>query len=98
LARRSSFHQSRLVAALPQTGYQLQQQTFRFQHYLGSQFGQPQGKSMALAAVYHLLQQQALLLSFIDIFRWSALVSAVAAALGWLFHRMAPHHEGDAAP
>jgi len=36
-----------------------------------------------------------LLLSFIDIFRWSAIIAGAAAILGWLFRKV-KHHD-DAA-
>ena len=94
LIRRASFHQSRLAAAVPQAGAVFQQHTAGFGHFLGSHFGWAAGKPMALAAIYQLLQQQAMLLSFIDIFRWSALVACVAAILGWLFHKL-PYLGGD---
>lgn len=93
LIRRAAFHQTRLAAAVPPTSYWFQEHTAEFQQYLGRHFGRPAGRPMALEAVYHLLQQQALLLSFIDIFRWSAIVAGFAAILGWLFRKV--KHHGD---
>jgi len=95
LIRRAAFHQTRLAAAVPQTSYWLQEHTAQFQQHLGRQLGRPAGRPMALGAIYHLLQQQALLLSFIDIFRWSAIIAGAAAILGWLFRKV-KHHD-DAA-
>jgi DHA2 family multidrug resistance protein len=90
LIRRAVFHQARMAAAVPQTSYWFQLDAGRFAHYLGGHFGRSAGHPLALAALYRLLQQQALLLSFIDIFRWSALIAGIAAILGWLFRKV--HH------
>jgi hypothetical protein len=35
-----------------------------------------------------LVQQQALLWAFIDIFRWAALFALLAGALAWLFRKV----------
>lgn len=92
LIRRAAFHQTRLAAAVPQTSYWFQQQVASLEQHLGRHFGRAAGRPMAYEAINHLLQQQALLLSFIDIFRWSAIVAGVAAILGWLFRKV-KHHE-----
>ena len=90
LIRRVSFHQARLVSALPQSDPILQQRVAAIAHYLGQHFGRAAGMPMSLVAIYHMLQQQALLLSFIDIFRWTAAVATFAALFGWLFRKL-PH-------
>lgn len=98
LIRRVSFHQSRLVAAVPQSDPVLQQRVAAIAHYLGMHFGRAAGMPMSLAAIYRQLQQQALLLSFVDIFRWTALVSSVAALFGWLFRKVIHHSEPKHSP
>jgi DHA2 family multidrug resistance protein len=88
LARRASFHQSRLVAAVPQTGYWFQEHAAQLGQYLGSQMGRAAGLPLALVALYRFVQQQALLLAFIDVFRWAALVALAAGALTWMFRKV----------
>jgi hypothetical protein len=39
-----------------------------------------------------MMQQHAMLLSFIDIFRWCALITVFCAGLAWRF-RKAVHHD-----
>jgi DHA2 family multidrug resistance protein len=94
LVRRASFHQVRLAANLSASSPVLQQNLHRMDGYFAARMGHAAGQPLALASVYRLLQQQALLLSFTDIFRWCALITAVAAVLGWLFRRV--RHPDDA--
>jgi len=94
LIRRAAFHQERLAAAVPQSGRWFQEHLTQFTHYFGFHLGPANGRMVAAGAMYRLLQQQALLLSFIDIFRWSAVVAGVAALLGWLFHKVRHQHDG----
>jgi DHA2 family multidrug resistance protein len=95
LIRRAAFHQARLVAQLPAGSPELQNHVAAFGHHFGARFGAASGQHMALAAIYRLLQQQARLLSFVDVFRWCALVTVFCAALSWIFRRVAhpEHHE-----
>ena len=95
LIRRAVFYQARLADAVPQTGALFQQNASGIGHYLGGYFGRPQGMPMSLAALYGMLQRQALLMSFLDIFRWTALVASVAAALGWLFRKLPQQGHGS---
>ncbi|MFP5236467.1 MAG: DHA2 family efflux MFS transporter permease subunit [Acidobacteriota bacterium] len=97
LIRRAAFHQVRLVAALPPSDAELQQTLARFAFHFGIHLGPAHGIPAGLAAIYRLLQQQAMLLSFIDIFRWSAVVAAIAAVLGWAFHKIDLSEEHGAA-
>ncbi len=85
-----SFHQARLTAAVPQTGFVFQQDMAKIGYYLTMHFGRAAGRPMALGTLYRMLQQQALLLSFIDIFRWTAMLASIGAVLGWLFRKL-PH-------
>jgi DHA2 family multidrug resistance protein len=90
LVRRACFHQSRLVAAVPQTSYWFQQDAARLGQYLGGQMGPAAGQPLALGTLYRFVQQQALLWAFIDIFRWAALFALLAGALTWMFRKVAP--------
>jgi hypothetical protein len=42
--------------------------------------------------VHKIVQQQAMLLSFIDVFRWCGLITISCAGLAWRF-RKAVHHD-----
>jgi DHA2 family multidrug resistance protein len=97
LVRREVFHQARLAAAAPATSPWFQQDMASFGHFLGGQLGRAAGQPAALGSLYHLLVQQAMLLSFIDIFRWSALVTVLCAGLSWLF-RPVKHQDGPGTP
>ncbi len=88
LVRRACFHQSRLAAAVPQTGYWFEQNVERMGRYLGGQAGPVAGRSLALGTMYRALQQQALLWAFIDIFRWAAIIALSAATLSWMFRKV----------
>jgi DHA2 family multidrug resistance protein len=91
LTRRTAFHQSRLVDALYPADPELQQHVARFSGYFGIHFGLPNGQPVALAAIYRLLLQQALLISFSEIFYGCAIIAAIAAIVGWFFRRLEIH-------
>ena len=91
LIRRASFHQARLVAHTAPGNSWFQMAVERLGEHLGMHLGSATGHPAALAMLYRHLQQQALLLAFIDVFRWTALITAVAAVLGWLFRRVVVH-------
>jgi MFS transporter, DHA2 family, multidrug resistance protein len=88
LVRRACFHQSRLVATVPQTSYLFQQDAARLDLYLGGQMGRAAGRPLSLGVLYRFIQQQALLWAFIDIFRWAALVALLAGGLTWMFRKV----------
>ena len=41
------------------------------------------------------MEQQALLLSFIDVLRWTAWMIFASAAAAWLFHKVTHHEDGS---
>jgi len=93
LVRRQTFHQSRIAAAVPQTSLWFQQHASGAGAYLGRQLGHAAGQPAALATMYRELQHQAMLWAFVDVFRWTALVTFAAGAMCWLFQRI--RHEDD---
>jgi MFS transporter, DHA2 family, multidrug resistance protein len=95
LVRRMSFHQTRIAASVPQAGRLFQQHAQGMGAFFGRQLGPRVGQPAALAAMYMQLQRQALLWSFVDIFRWIALVAFAAALLAWLFRRISAHADGS---
>ena len=96
LVRRTNFHETLLAADLPSSNHHLQQQLQAAGAYLGQHFGAAAGQPAALGLTYRELEQQAMLLSFIDVFRWTAVSIFSAAAMVWLFHKVKPHAEGPA--
>ena len=95
LIRRTNFHETELAADLPQSGHRLQQQLHSSGAYLGHHLGTAAGQRAALGLTYRQLEQQAMLLSFIDVFRWTALVAFTCAIVGWLFHKVTHHVDGS---
>jgi DHA2 family multidrug resistance protein len=95
LIRRTNFHETQLAADLPRSGYQLQQQMSAASGYLGQHLGKAAGRRGAMALIYRNLERQALLLSFMDVFRWTALVAFASAVMVWLFHKVTHHDDGS---
>ena len=95
LVRRADFHQTRIAATVPQSGYWFQQHMAMMSQYFARFFGAAAGEPAALAAMYLQLQRQAMLWAFIDVFRWTALFAFLAAALTWLFQKV-NHPKDDA--
>ena len=78
LVRRGAMHQARIAAAAPQSGYWFEQQTSALGAYLSHPLGHPSAHAAALATLYRRLEQQAMLWSFVDVFRWTALLAFLA--------------------
>jgi DHA2 family multidrug resistance protein len=95
LVRRTNFHETQLAADLPRSGFRLQQQLHVAGAYLGRHFGAAAGQRAALGLTYRQLEQQAMLLSFVDIFRWTAVVAFASAIVVWLFHKVSHGADGS---
>jgi DHA2 family multidrug resistance protein len=95
LVRRMSYHQTRIAASVPEAGRVFQQYTQGMGAWYGRQLGHAAGQPAALAALYMQLQRQALVWSFVDVFRWTALVAFTAAGLAWLFRRISARADGS---
>ncbi len=98
LVRRTEFHQARIAATVPQSGYWFQQHMAMMSEYFARLLGTAAGEPAALTAMYLQLQRQALLWAFIDVLRWTALFAFLAAALTWLFHKVDPPKDDAAVP
>lgn len=64
--------------------------------YLGHRVGAANGRGGAMGMMYGLLQQQAALRSYVDVFRWTALLAFFCAGAVWLFKKPARHIEPPA--
>jgi MFS transporter, DHA2 family, multidrug resistance protein len=91
LVRRAAAHQTYLVAHLTPSTAELQQKSAMLSGYLGHQIGPPGARPGAFGMLYGLLQQQAALLAYVDIFRWTAVLSLFCALVTFLFKKQAPH-------
>jgi DHA2 family multidrug resistance protein len=92
LVRRTAFHESRLVDALHPSDPALQHNLRSFTGYFRLHFGISNGRPLALASIYRLLEQQALLISFTEIFLGCAVVAGIAAIVRWSFRKITFHH------
>jgi MFS transporter, DHA2 family, multidrug resistance protein len=95
LTRRTAFHQTRIAASVPMSGIWFQQRVNQISAYLAQHTGRAGARSAAIGYLYGQLERQALLWSFVDVFRWTALLTFLAGALVWLFPKLL-HKKGPA--
>jgi MFS transporter, DHA2 family, multidrug resistance protein len=95
LVRRTNFHETQIATHLPPTSHLMQQQVHQTSVYLGRHLGTSAGRSAALGLIYRNLERQALLLSFIDVLRWTAVVAFASAVMVWLFQKMTHSKDGS---
>jgi DHA2 family multidrug resistance protein len=95
LVRRTNFHETQLAGNLPRSSHLLQQQMRGASVYFGRHLGAAAGQRAALGMTYRELERQAMLLSFIDVFRWTAIVVFASALVVWLFHKVTHHEDGS---
>ncbi|MDR5726037.1 MAG: EmrB/QacA family drug resistance transporter, partial [Terriglobia bacterium] len=91
LIRRAALHQTNLSAHLPPSDLQLQQNSAAMAAYIGRHLGRAQGHYGSLSLVYDLMLQQAALLAYVDVFRWTALLAFFCAGAVWLFKKPIKH-------
>jgi DHA2 family multidrug resistance protein len=91
LVRRAALHQNDLSANLTPSAAVLQQNSAALTAYLGHQLGPAGARPGSFGMLYGLLQQQAVLLSYVDIFRWTAVLAFFCAGAAWLFKKPAKH-------
>jgi DHA2 family multidrug resistance protein len=87
IIRRSAAHQTYLAAHLTPSTALLQQRSAAMALYLGHKTGPAQARAGSYGLLYGMLQQQSALLSYIDVFRWTALLAFFCAACVWLFKK-----------
>ncbi len=91
LIRRSALHQTDLGANLPASSAILQQKSAAVAAYVGHQVGSAQGRRGAFGLLYGLMQQQSALLSYVDVFRWTAVLAFFCAGAVWMFKKPEKH-------
>jgi DHA2 family multidrug resistance protein len=87
LIRRGDLHQADLSAHLAPTSAVLQQNSAMIAAYLSHQIGPAAARPGAFGALYSLMLQQAAMLAYIDVFRWTAVLALICAAASWLFKK-----------
>ena len=94
LIRRACYHQTHLADGVPLSNSFFQQNVRGLSQYFAGHVGPAAAQHAAFGTLYGRLIQQAMLLSFVDVFRWSALVTVACAALAWLYRRITHHDHG----
>ncbi|MGA7525593.1 MAG: DHA2 family efflux MFS transporter permease subunit [Acidobacteriaceae bacterium] len=90
LVRRSDLHQTEIGANTTHTQTWLQQQLNALTAYFGHHMSPAAAHQAAESQVYRELGQQALLWSFVDVFRWMSLICFVCVILVWFFKKARP--------
>jgi MFS transporter, DHA2 family, multidrug resistance protein len=93
LIRRADLYQTYLAGNLSPSGAVLQQKSAAMAAYLGHQVGRAGARPGSFGLIYGQLQQQAAMLAYVDVFRWTAVLALICAVATWLF-RKPPKHSG----
>jgi DHA2 family multidrug resistance protein len=89
LIRRSTLHQTQIGANLDMNSPVLQQKSAALAGFLRHRIGPGGARPGSFGTIYGLMEQQAALLSYIDVFRWVAILAFFCAAAVWLFKKPA---------
>jgi len=92
LIRRSALHQTDLAANLAPSSAVLQQKSMALAGYLGRHIGTAGARPSSFGLVYSLMQQQAALLAYVDVFRWTAILAVICAMATWTFKKPISHN------
>ncbi|MFT4111585.1 DHA2 family efflux MFS transporter permease subunit [Silvibacterium sp.] len=96
LTRRTDAHQNEIANYIPRSGTWFEQQTTALKNYLGHMTNPANAQGAASSRLYTELGQQAQLWSFVDVFRWMALLCFGCVALVWLFRKVVPGKKAPA--
>jgi DHA2 family multidrug resistance protein len=91
LIRRADLYQNYLGANLSPSGAVLQQKSAQIATYLGHRIGPGGARPGSFGLIYGLMQQQAALRAYVDVFRWTAILALICAAATWLFKKQPGH-------
>lgn len=91
LIRRAALHQTEIGANLSAADPALQQRAGMLTRYLGHQLGLAAGRPGAMGMIYNQMLQQSSLESYVDVFRWTAVLAFFCAAAVWLFRKPPKH-------
>jgi len=90
LTRRSAVHQNEILNSVPLSGREFQNSLGSAQQALTNSFGNNNTLAPAQATLYQQLGRQALLWSFVDVFRWLSLLCFFCVGIVWLFRKVKP--------
>jgi DHA2 family multidrug resistance protein len=93
LIRRAAFYQAEIGAHVGSSDAVFQQKSRLIAGYLGQHLGRSAGRPGAVGLLYGLMQQQAAMRAYVDVFRWTALLAFFCAAAVWLFRKPEKHGE-----
>ncbi|MGA3032400.1 MAG: DHA2 family efflux MFS transporter permease subunit [Terracidiphilus sp.] len=96
LIRRADLYQTYLAANLSPSGAVLQQKSAAMAYYLGHRIGPASARPGSFGLIYGLMQQQAAMRAYVDVFRWTAVLALICACAVWLFKK--PAKLGGAPP
>ncbi len=91
IIRRADLHQTDLSASLTPSSAVLQQKSAMMAAYLGHHIGPAAARPGSYGLLYGMLQRQAAMLAYIDVFRWTAVLALICACAAWLFKKPAKH-------
>jgi MFS transporter, DHA2 family, multidrug resistance protein len=94
--RRAALHQNQIGANLDASNPVLQQQSHAIATYLGHSIGAAGAHPGSLGLLYGFLQRQSVLLAYVDVFRWTAVLAFFCAGAAWFFKK--PVKPGSASP
>jgi len=89
--RRADLYQTYLAANLSPSGAVLQQKSAAIAYYLGHRMGPAGARPGSFGLIYGLMQQQAAMRAYVDVFRWTAVLALICAAATWLFRKPRKH-------
>ena len=90
LVRRSDLHQNEIGGYVSTTQYWFEQRIAALTGYLGHHTAAPNAAGAAASRSLSAAQPQALLWSFVDVFRWMSLICFACVILVWFFKKVKP--------
>jgi len=87
----AAYHQTQIASGLSASNFALQQKSGAIAAFLGHRMGTGAARSGSYGVLYSLMQQQAAVKSYVDVFRWTALLAFFCAAAVWLFKKPIKH-------
>jgi MFS transporter, DHA2 family, multidrug resistance protein len=91
ITRRADLHQTEIGAHLTPSNPIFQHATKTMAPFMGRNLGHTTALPASMAMMYRMLLQQAALLAYVDVFRWTALLAFICAAAVWLFGKQPVH-------
>jgi DHA2 family multidrug resistance protein len=88
LIRRADTHQNEIINYVARTQAVFEQAVNKLRMYLGHHIGPGNSRPGAQFELYQQLGQQSLHWAFVDVFRWTALLSFVCVVLVWFFRKV----------